>query len=83
MRYFKYVEDGIILSVGDGFGGEEITKEEYDAIVNALANKPSTSETTDYMLKEDLTWEAFEVEPVEPEPTEEEIINILTGESND
>lgn len=62
MRYFKYVEDGIILSVGDGFGGEEITEEEFNGIMNALSTKPEATETTDYQLREDLTWEAYEIE---------------------
>lgn len=81
MRFYKTTENGYIMSVGAGTSGVEITREEYDIILDVIHNKPMSTETTDYMLKEDLTWEEYEIEPVEPEPTEEEIINILTGES--
>lgn len=80
MRYYKVTENGYIMSIGTGMSGIEITEEEYNTILDVVQNKPMSTETTDYMLKEDLTWEAYEVEPVEDEPTAEEIINILTGE---
>lgn len=81
MRYYKVTENGYIMSIGVGTSGVEITREEYDIILDVIHNKPASVEGTDYMLKEDLTWEAYEVEPVEDEPTTEEIVNILTGES--
>ena len=65
MRYFKQIANGNILSFGEGGAGIEITKEEHDAILNALANKPIPTETTDYQLKEDLVWEAYTIEPIE------------------
>lgn len=81
MRYYKTVKNGYIYLVGVGNGGTEITEEEYDTILEVVHNKPQATDTKDYLLKEDLTWEEYEIEPVEPEPTAEEIINILTGES--
>lgn len=81
MRHYKVTDNGYILSVGTGNNGQEITETEYNEIMSVIQNKPMTTETTDYMLKEDLTWEAYQIEPVEPEPTTEELLNILTGEA--
>lgn len=39
-RYFKITEDGIIKSVGIGKGNTEISKEEYDKIIEYSANRP-------------------------------------------
>lgn len=81
MKHYKVTDNGYILSVGTGNNGQEITETEYNEIMSAIQNKPMTTETTDYMLKEDLTWEAYQIKPVEPEPTTEELLDILTGES--
>lgn len=80
MRFYKTTENGYIYLIGVGNGGTEITEEEYGTILEAINNKPQATDTKDYLLKEDLTWEEYEVEPVEDEPTAEEIVNILTGE---
>ena len=75
-------KNGYIISIGTAQAGEKISKELFDEILNVIKAKPKKEGTTDYRLKEDLTWEAYEVEPI-PEPEEadpEEIINILTGE---
>lgn len=80
MNYYKVTSDGYILLVGIGKGEEEITEEEYNAIQNAIANKPTPTETTDYMLTENLEWVAYAVEPVEPDIDEAEAWNILFGE---
>ena len=48
----------------------------------ALASMPTPTEDTDYALKDDLTWEAYMVEPVDPEPTEQDFATagrILMG----
>lgn len=79
MRYFKITSNGYIESVGTGYGGTEIAKSEYDEIMTAIRNKPQSAEDTDYLLKDDLTWEAYHVEPVEPEADAEEIVSILLG----
>lgn len=79
---FKTVSNGYILGIGTGNGGTEITDEEYDEIMTAIRNKPAATETTDYRLKTDLTWEEYEIEPTpDPpdEPTAEDALNILLG----
>ena len=82
MRYYKAIENGYILAIGTGAGGEEITEALYDEIVAVIHNKPARTETTDYRLREDLTWEAYPVDPPDPDPEldEEEALNILLGE---
>lgn len=80
MRYYKQISNGYILLIGIGNGGTEITEDEYNEIKSVINNKPQGTETYDYMLKEDLTWEMYEIEPVEPEADAEEIVNILTGD---
>lgn len=81
--FYKTVKGGYILSISTGSGGIEITEEEYNEIMSAIQNKPTPTETIDYMLKEDMTWEACEIEQAKPEPTAEEILDILIGEQND
>lgn len=81
MRYYKQISNGYILSIGIGGSGTEITEEEYSEIKSVINNKPQGTETYDYMLKEDLTWEEYEIEPVEPEADAEELLNILIGEA--
>ena len=83
MRFYKTIEDGYILAIGTGSGGEEITEEEYNEIMSVILNKPAHTGTTDYRLRDDLTWEPFEREPdPNPEPTDEdkaEAYDILMG----
>ena len=77
MRYYKQIINGYIAAVGTGGGGAEITENGYNEIMSIIQNKPARTETTDYHLKEDLTWEVFEVEPVDPaeeELTPEELL---------
>ena len=77
MRYYKHIENGYILAIGTGGNDTEIIENEYNEIMSVIQNKPARTETTDYHLKEDLTWEAFEVEPVDPaeeELTPEELL---------
>lgn len=64
MRYFKQISDGYILAVGTGAGGVEITETEYNQILAVIRAKPAASGTTDYRLKEDLTWEPYTIEYV-------------------
>lgn len=82
MRFYKSLNNGYILAIGTGGGGTEITETEYNEIKTVIQNKPARTETTDYHLKQDLTWEAFEVEPVDPAEEElgaEEALEILMG----
>lgn len=83
MRYYKQIENGNIIAIGTGGGGVEITETEYNAILSVIRNKPPRTETTDYHLKTDLTWEEYE-RPSDPEsePSDEdkaEAYDILTG----
>lgn len=66
MRYYKNADGGYITAIGTGSGGDEITESEYNGIMAVIQAKPSRGETVDYRLREDLTWEAFAVEPVDP-----------------
>lgn len=83
MRYYKLISDGYILSIGTGNGGTEITEAEYNEILAVIHTKPTATETTDYRLREDLTWEPFEIDPPDqdPEINDEEALNILLGVS--
>lgn len=85
MRYYKMTESGYITAIGTGGGGTEITEQEYNTIMAVIQNKPPKTETTDYHLKKDLTWEAYErIDPVEPEELDpEEAMNILLGRDSE
>lgn len=72
MRFYKLINNGYIASIGTGSGGTEITESEYNEIISVIQNKPEATETTDYMLKADLTWETYEIEPVEPDPSDDD-----------
>ena len=80
--WFKIIDNGYICGIGKGNTGTEITEEEYNTILSIIQTKPQSTATTDYRLKEDLTWEEYEVEPT-PEPpdlpTAEEALSILLG----
>lgn len=81
MRYYKDLDSGYILAIGTGSGGEEITEAEYNEIMAVIKAKPATTETADYRLREDLTWEAYPVEPPDPDPEvdEAEAFDIIFG----
>ena len=80
MRFYKTIESGYIIAIGTGGGGTEITESEYDQIMAVIQNKPSRTETKDYRLELDLTWEEYD-RPPEPEPEldGEELLDILLG----
>lgn len=81
MAFYKTTKDGYILSIGTTNGNGNITEEEYNQILSVIQSKPIPTEGKDYMLKEDLTWEEYELEPIpEPEADAQEIVDILTGE---
>ena len=81
MRYYKLIESGYITAIGTGGGGAEITEAEYDEIMAVIHTKPAQTETTDYRLRTDLTWEAYTVEPPvdDEEISDEEALGILLG----
>lgn len=65
MRYYKIINGGYILAVGIGNGYIEIAENEYNAILNEISNMPIAQEGYYYELKEDLTWELYEIQPIE------------------
>ena len=87
MVYFKIIENAFISSVGTYDGTlespvcTEINEEEFSEILSVIRNKPPRTETTDYRLREDLTWEEYPVDPPDPDPEIEdaEVYDILFG----
>ena len=80
MAYYKTIEDGYIVAIGNGGMGEEITESEYGEILSVIHNKPQETTEIGYRLKTDLTWESYQKEPEpEPDPTPEEAIDVLFG----
>lgn len=84
--FYKISANNYIAAIGVGNAGTSITESEYNEILSVIHNKPSRTETTDYRLKTDLTWESYEIEPIpEEEPTEEDYAeagHILMGEGD-
>ena len=83
--YCQYNDSGILLAIGTGAGGTEITEAEYNEIMAIIQNCPNV-DGKGYRLKADLTWEEYDLPP-EPEPSDEDEISaeealdiILGGE---
>lgn len=72
MRYFKTIDSGFVIFIGTGNGGMEITEAEYTEILTVIRNKPVPRDGYDYKLKEDLSWDEYELPPIEPEPMAED-----------
>lgn len=85
MKYYENDFDGYIVSVSVDRGSAEIPVTRYNEILSMLTQKPAPTDTTDYRLKTDLTWEAYAIPAPEPHsPTAEdkaEAFDILTGVS--
>lgn len=83
MAFFKIINGGYILSIGqtERKTEHEITESEYNEILSVIHNKPPATETTDYRLREDLTWEVYPIDPPDPDPeiNEAELLEILMG----
>ena len=69
---YKYINDKYIIGVGTGSGGEEITEQEYNAILDKINNRPEAPEGYYYRLTTVMKWELVEIPKIEP--TAEEII---------
>lgn len=65
MRYYKHIENDYVLYIGTGPGGEEIKAEEYAQILDTIRSRPTAEAGYGYRLKADLTWELYELPPVE------------------
>ena len=72
--FYKYINDKYIIGVGIGSGGEEITEQEYNALLDKINNRPEAPEGYSYRLTTAMEWELCEVPKTEP--TTEEIIEI-------
>lgn len=82
MRHYKILQDGYILSIGKGAGGEELTESEYTQILDSIRNKPAAPDGYGYRLTADLTWELYELSGEgDPELTAEETLDIILGGS--
>lgn len=77
--FFKKIENGYLTMFGEGKGGTEISEAEYISLKNVMANRPTAEPGYDYRLKEDLTWELYELPPEEDseEATEADYQNAL------
>ena len=83
MAFYKIVEGGYLLSIGqtNRETEHEISEAEYNTILSVIRSKPPATETTDYRLREDLTWEEYPVDPPDPDPdiNDDELLDILMG----
>lgn len=82
MHYYKVIEDGYIVAIGTGYGGMEITIEEYSKLSTYIQNRPTPPEGYDYRLRDDLTWEEYELPPIDPADDEisaDEALAIILG----
>lgn len=70
--FYKYINDRYIIGVGTGLGGEEITEQEYNNILDKINNRPEAPEGYSYRLTTAMEWELAEIPKIEP--TTEEII---------
>ena len=72
--FCKYINDKYIIGVGvNSGGGEEITEQEYNAILDKINKRPEAPEGYSYRLTTAMEWELCEVPKTEP-TAEEEII---------
>lgn len=86
MKYFKAIEDGIVISINTieiddpAYIEGEITEEEYNEILTAIQNRPTDTEAGfSYRLLEDLTWELYEIPNYQPpvEPSDDDPISSI------
>ena len=83
MRYYEILQDGYIISIGKGAGGENLTESEYTQILDSIRNKPAAPDGYEYRLKSDLTWECLELpvapDDADPDLTDSEALAIILG----
>lgn len=81
MRHYKLIDGGYILAIGEGNGGEEITRAEYETILAAIHALPEAPAGKGYRLKTDLTAEAYDLpaEPTETDISDSEALSIILG----
>lgn len=68
MRYYKLIDNGYLISVGSGAGGNEITESEYSHLLDVIRAAPAAPDGYQYKLHSDtLEWELAELPPAHPE----------------
>lgn len=82
MSMNKIVIDGNIVALSRN-AGVKITDAEAEMIMGKASNRPTAPSGFAYHLKEDLSWELYELPPVpeDDELTAEEALEIITGGS--
>lgn len=82
MRYYKQISDNYILAIGTGYGGKEISEQEYNEIMSVIRSCPN-EDGKGYRLRTDLTWEEYALPPVvlsdDDELSTDEAMDILLG----
>lgn len=78
MKYFKNVSDGYLTHVGTDCGGVEISKEEYEALLEVIRNRPVET-GKGFRLKEDLSWGSYPLPEAVEELSDSEALEILLG----
>lgn len=83
MRYYKVIESGILIAIGTGPGGVEITEEEYNrllteirekaAVVNSLYNGEITIDSVPAEWQEEIQRRVDERIAAEGEAAEQDI----------
>lgn len=71
MKFFKTIENGYIVALQTVEGQTEITEQEYNEILEIIHNKPMDDIGYGYKLKEDLTWELYELPIINFDESEE------------
>ena len=80
MRYYKIINGEYLKAIGTGNGGIEITEAEYNELLSVIQNRPAPDPGYGYKLKNDLTYERYEMPPAEPEElTAEDALEIIVG----
>lgn len=59
------IENGYIVSLVKGVEKGNISEIDYNNILEIIKNKPIANDGFDYRLKEDLTWELYELLKIE------------------
>lgn len=82
MRFYKQISDNYILSIGTGYGNDEISEQEYNEIMSVIRSCPN-EDGKGYRLRTDLTWEEYDLPPVvlsdDDELSTDEVMDILLG----
>lgn len=59
------IENGYIVSLVKGVEKGNISENDYNNVLEIIKNKPIANDGFDYRLKEDLTWELYELLKIE------------------